>query len=308
MELIYKGVGITDKVNIMSSDIYDISGGKADSAELMLSDPVKSWREWNPQKGDEFEIKHKGFRSGTMYVFFIHDNAGTFIIKGRSIPSKAKTPHNRSWEKIKFIDIAGDIANDYGFSLEKYGVSDWLYNRVDQLEIPDFKFLHERCIMESCCLKIHNKKIIIYSEPYIESLDPILTLAHDDLIEAPVFTTISEGLFSACSVKYTDPSNKLADYIFSPNTAPDGPILKIPKRLTNLMEAERFTRGWLRSANKWETYGEIKIQQNLTVAAGNNITLSGFGSFSGKYFVYECSQFLLGGKTVLNIRKVLEGY
>jgi hypothetical protein len=115
-------------------------------------------------------------------------------------------------------------------------------------------------------------------------------------------------LFSSCNIKYLDTANNLINYTFAPETAPDGPMMKINTRAANYGEAERFAKGLLRYANKNETYGEIKTRLDLEVTAGNTIRLEGFGSFSGKYFIYNCMQQLLFDKTILKIRKVLEGY
>jgi hypothetical protein len=308
MKLIYKGIDITNKVNILQSDIYDKAGGEADRIELYLSDTEKLWREWGPEKDDVLEVKQDGFTSGTMYNYFIQTGSGVFTIKSRSTPPKAKTPKDKSWENVRFKSIASDIAGNYQFALETYGISDWLYDCVDQIYEPDFKFLHDRCVIESCTLKIHDEKVIMYSEPYMEALATVLTLTPEDLIGKPSLTTVSEGLFSACCINYLNNSNQLLSFTYAPDTAPDGPVMKPKIRAANYGEAERFTKGCLRAANKWETFGSVKIKLNLSIAAGNTIKLSGFGSFSGKYFVDECNQKMLGGTTGLKIRKVLEGY
>lgn len=308
MKLIYKGVDITDKVKIIGTEMTDTAGGASDSVEVILSDTEKLWRQWGPEKGDMFEVNEGGFTSGTMYIHFIQDSSGKFIIKGRSIPPKSKTANTRSWENVGFKNMAGDIANSYGFTLATYGISDWFYDRVDQVNEPDFKFLSDRGVLESCCLKVHNKKIIIYSEPYMEALDPVLTLTPEDLIGDPLLTTTAEGLFSSCSVKYLDKANQLISYIFAPDAAPAGPELKINIKVANFGEAERFTKGLLRHANKNETIGNIFLKLNLELAAGNTIRLTNMGSFSGKYFIYNCGQKLLSDRTNLHIRRVLEGY
>jgi hypothetical protein len=84
--------------------------------------------------------------------------------------------------------------------------------------------------------------------------------------------------------------------------------MKTNIRVANYGEAERFTKGCLRYSNKWETFGEINTKLNLTIAAGNTIKLVNFGSFSGKYFIHSYTQKILGDRTGLKIRKVLEGY
>lgn len=308
MNLIYKNIDITDNVKILNANINDTAGGQADSAELILSDTEKLWRTWGPEKGDIFQIKQNGFSSGAMYVYYIQDYAGAFTIKGRSIPPKAKTPNTRAWENARFKSIAEDIANNYGFKLETYGISDWQYDRVDQINEPDLKFLSDRCVLESCCLKVHNKRIIIYSEPYMEALSPVLTLTSNDLIGEPLFTTVSEGLFSSCNIKYLDKNNQLISYTYKPDKAPDGPEIKSNIKVSSLGEAERFSKGLLRYANKQETIGNISIKLNLELASGNTINLVNMGSFSGKYFIYNCAQRLLEDVTNLHIRKVLEGY
>jgi hypothetical protein len=243
-----------------------------------------------------------------MFVYFIQEVPGKFVLKARSTPLAAKTLRTKTWENVRFLEFAGDIARNYGFTLDSYNITNWLYDRVDQIETADFLFLAERCGLEGYCLKVHNKKIVIYSEPILEQQEPVFSLAPEDFIEEFSFLTVSEGLFSSCLVRYLDSSNKLISHRFAPDNAPVAPELKTSIRAANHGEAQRFAHGLLREKNKWETWADIRIKLNTAIAAGNTIAITGMGVFSGKYFVHSCSHRLSDDRTSLRIRKVLEGY
>lgn len=308
MQFIYSGKNITNDVKIMQADIRDTAGGEADSIEICLSDAENLWREWSPSKGDVMELKQAGFSSGVMYVDYLQDIPGKFILKGRSTPPGAKIERMKTWENVRFMQPVNDIAQTYGFSVSTHSITDWLYDRLDQMDTTDFQFLASRCMLEGYCLKITNKKLTIYDEKILEKAASILTLYEQDLIGEYNLQSCSEGLFSWCLIRYVDTSNALITYQFNPAGAPKGPGLKPEIRAASLAEAQRYAAGLLRYKNKWETYGDITIYLNMDLAAGNTLTLIGMGWFSGKYFIHHCVHKLLAGQTRLRIRKVLEGY
>ncbi|MCR4436157.1 MAG: hypothetical protein QHH06_10290 [Clostridiales bacterium] len=308
MQLLYAGTDITDSVRILKADIHDTAGGEADSVDVLLSDTDKLWRAWAPVKGDVLEVKQAGFTSGAMFIYFIQGFRGKFVLKAKSIPLEAKTPRTRTWENIRFIGFVGDIARNYGFEFDTYNIDNWLYDRLDQVEIPDLQFLAQRCNMEGYCLKVNNRKIIVYKESALEARPPVLSLSLNNLIGDYGFYTISEGLFSSCLVRYLDNHGSLVNYQYTPANAPAGPVLKANIRAASQSEAQRYAQGLLRGKNKWETWGDIAIKLNTSIAAGNTLDMTGLQMFSGKYFVHSCTHQFLNDKTVLRIRKILEGY
>ncbi|HHW03416.1 MAG TPA: hypothetical protein GXX35_11530 [Thermoanaerobacterales bacterium] len=308
MKLIYEGTDITADVNIISAKIKDNASGVADSLEIIFSDTEKLWRQWNPQKGDKIELQADGFSSGLMYVDEPGLSRGKFSIRALSTPLTAKTPRSKSWENVRFKKMAQDMAQGIGLAFETYDIADPLYDRLDQIDKANLEFLNERCILEGYCLKITDGKVVIYDERKLEQESPVLTITPDMLIGDYEFFSISSGLYSSCLILYLSNTDRLIKYQFTPSNAPAGPILRPKIRASNQGEAERFAKGLLRAANKYETQGRGFIRLNTSIAAGNVVQVSGMGAFDGSYFLESVIHNLTGGKSFLNMRKVLEGY
>ncbi|MFO7153934.1 MAG: hypothetical protein DIU64_003095 [Caldicoprobacter oshimai] len=303
MRIIYEGVDITEAIEVKKADIIDNAGGVADSIELWFDDPQGFWSQWQPQKNHRVELKEGGFDSGVMYVDELEQKRGFFIIRALSIPQEAKTDRTKSWENIRFMELANELAAKYGFPLETYGVQNYLYQRVDQYEQADFEFLAWRCMLEGYALKIAGEKVIIYSEKYIESQAPAKTLYIDQFDGDFGFRIKATGIFGACRVSYGDIS-----YEFRP-AGTLGPTMQITDiYVSSQGEAERFAKNLLRAKNKYEHTGYCTIELDPGIAAGTVLQIAGVGLADGKYFCEQTVHRLVERKTFLRLRRPVEGY
>lgn len=302
MQLIYEGKDITGIVEIRKADLID-NAGNPDGIELILNDPKGLWSQWKPEKNHTIEVKESGFDGGVMYSDVISQQRGLIIIKALSIKQEAKTPNIRSWDNVRFIGLAQEIAAKHGLTLQVYGVNDQLYSRVDQYEQTDFEFLSRRCLLESCSLKITDNKLIIFDEPFMEAQPQIKTLTPDDMDGDFLFKNKSNQIYGSCKVSYKD-----IKYEFkAPKTY--GPVLKdFDIVLGSLGEAERFSKGLLRSTNKLETNFSGVVRLDPGIASGNVLALKDFGLADGNYFAHQIIHKLVEKRTVAKLRKPLEGY
>lgn len=307
MNVIYQGTDISNSINIIKADIYDNASGVVDSLELIASDIEKLWSKWKPQKNNTIIINQRSFSSGTMFVDQIEQSSGKFIIKAISIPLDSKTLNSRYWENVRFLELAKDIASKYGFTVSTYGITNWLYENVAQLEQADFDFLYYRCLLEGYCLKITDKNVVIYDERYLEQQASVKDIYLDDIGTDYEMKAVSIGLYNSCEVQFIM-GDDIIKSIYKPQNAPVGPIIKKSIYLSNQAEAERFSRGLLRYSNKLESFGRIQIEQDTGLAAGCNVTLVDMGLLDGKVFIYQVIHKLVKNKTVLRLRKPLEGY
>ncbi len=305
MNIIYEGVDITDAVEVQKADIIDNAGGIADSIDLCFSDTDGLWSKWKPQKGHKLNVLESGFSSGNMYVDSIVQSRGSIRLKGLSLPPGAKTEKSKAWESIRFMEMAKNIA--YGFTLEAYGVSDYSYSRIDQLSETDYSFLSRRCIMEGYAAKVCNGKLVIYDERSFEARASVKTIYQDGFDGDFEFKDVLAGLYSACTISCSSMAGTIQKE-FRPMTAPAGPTLKPRIYVENLAQAERFSRGLLRAANKHEKTGRIQVQLDPELAAGSCVDMNGVGLADGKYFIEQAIHRLKHKKTVLKLRKPLEGY
>lgn len=303
VQLIYEGKDITRVVDIKKADIIDNAGGIADSLEIELNDTLRLWSDWKPKKNHRIELKYRGFNSGQMYVDELDQKRGLFIIKALSIPQEAKTYNTKAWENVRFLEFATEIALKYGFELRSYGIQNYLYERVDQYEQADFEFLAWRCTLEGYMLKITDGKVVIYDEKYMEQQAPAKVIYLEQLDGDYRFRTKATDIFSSCIVSYGS-----IRYQFN---APGvhGPELKLSDiYITNLGEAERFSRNLLRFKNKHENVGYGIIEIETGIAAGNNVQIQGVGLADGKHFCEQIIHSIVNNKTFLKLRKPLEGY
>lgn len=304
MKLTYEDKDITEYIDFSKAEFTDNAGNLADSLEMVFNDPKGIWNTWKPQKNDRISISQDGLKTGTMYLDEIEQQRGTFVLRALSIPQKAKNSNTQSWETVRFLEFATEIASRYGFILETYGLENYLYERVDQYEQADFTFLSQRCLLEAYVLKITDNKVIIYNEPYIESQNGKnidLSLFDGNY----KFVNKSYDIYSSCQLTC---GNLKANY--TPSNAPNGPILKFSDiYFSTLDEGCRFAKNILRSKNKYEKTGMFTLKLDTELTAGSNTIITGVGIADGKYICEQTKHnFVDDGKTYFKVRKILEGY
>ncbi|RCX20876.1 hypothetical protein DFR58_10178 [Anaerobacterium chartisolvens] len=307
MRVIYEGRDITGAVQIRKADITDNAGGIADSLELKLADTEGLWSKWKPQKGNKIEVIEKGFSSGQMFIDYIQQDRGGMRMKALPIPLNAKSSNTKAWESVRFLELASEISGKYGFELEVYGLENWLYERVDQIDRTDFEFLAWRCVLEGYALKLCGQKVVIYSQKQYEAKEPTRTVNLEKFDGDFDFSSVSIGLYSSCNITYAAQTGPIS-YTFKPSAASVGSVLKPKMYVNNQAEAERFAKNLLRAENKKEHTGRIQMELDTGLAAGCNINIAGIGLADGKYFVEQATHMLASEKTILKLRRPLEGY
>jgi len=304
LQIIYQGKDINNAVEVKAASITDNAGGIADSVDMTFADTEKLWGKWNPHKNDTVQLKNDGFDSGIMFVDELQQERGIFTIRALSIPQEAKTEKTRTWEKVRFLELALDTCKNNGFTLQTFGVENWLYERVDQIDIADFVFLSHRCMLEGYVLKLTDHKAVIYSEKYLESLPSVKTVNPEDVDGKYKYFNTSQNIYHSCRVTYGN-----MKYEFTPSNAPAGPILKVNNvPVSSLAEAERFCKNILRYHNKNEVKFKFDIEIDSGLAAGNMITIKNFGMPDGTYFASKVIQDVANKRTFFVLRKTLEGY
>lgn len=302
MQLVYEGKDIAQAVEINRADVTDNAGGVADSLELWFNDPLGWWSQWQPEKNHTVEVIRDGYSSGIMFIDELEQQRGRFVIRALSIPQEARTKNTRSWENIRFLILAGEIAAKYGFALETYGITNHLYERVDQQDMADFEFLAFRCMLEGYLLKLYNKKVVIYDSRYIEGQAPVREMDMSGFDGEYRFRRTSTGIYGSCRLTYGSIWSEC-----KANAA--GPVLKISSiPVYSQDEADRFAKGMLRYHNCRENTGACTIPFDSGIAAGCNINITGVGLADGKYFCEKIVHRLVDGKTFQSMYKPLEGY
>ncbi len=307
MDLIFEGVNITDKVSITSASITDCAGGRADILEVAFADTQGLWSKWKPQKGNVIELKQEGFTSGLMHLDQQRQIQGSYIVEAISTPVNAKSNRSRSWNQVRFQKLASDVAANLGLGL-KFEAVDQFYEWIWQNDETDLEFLNKLAKREGFMLKIFNGQILLYDERQLEKTATKLKISPSDCIGPWSYLDTANGKKSACTIAYIGLDGKLTSYTFRTPEA-IGAELKIKDiRLSSIAEAERWSKGFLRQANKNLQSFKCAVRFNHGIAAGSTVECGDFGLTDGNYYVEKAVHNLTGNVTRLEMRRPLEGY
>lgn len=303
MQLIYAGVDITEQTKIGSAVILDNAGGKADSLSIVFSDP-ENWDQWKPAFGDKIRVLHNGFDTGSMWVDDWRRRPSAFAIKALSLPLSSKTAHTRTWRDIKLLSLAFDVAAEYGLTLKHYNAENYLYANLEQNDETDIAFLARVCSREAYAVKVVNEQLVIFDERAAEWEMPQITVSSPEDFDLGATTS---GLRSACVMRYMDLHGNTIEYTLqAPGVV--GSVLKINERMDSPSEAERWSHGYLRAANKLAAQGWIVTPFQSGIAAGNTVSILGVGRAEGYYYVDHVDHRPVVDRSILYVRRPLGGY
>ena len=101
------------------------------------------------------------------------------------------------------------------------------------------------------------------------------------------------------------------DYTYEDETVDEsGQVFVIKKRCSSQAEAERIAKAKLRQLNLRQTTGNLTVVGDPLLVAGGVISLKGFGSFDGKFFIEQADHSIgsSGYTTSVQVRRVNENY
>ena len=306
MKLIYQGVDIYPEISVHRC-FHDMYAEKqSDELLLKLNDTRQLWDIWDPKKGDTIAIEDGAAKTGKMFVESVVPESGLITLRAYSMPQSVKDKRCKSWEKVKFLQLAEEIAGRHGLTLETYGITNQTYNYVEQNNLPDFAFFQNRCTLEGAAFLVYDGKLVVYDEAYMEGQAPADTIT---LTPASDFEYRDEGDEAYGSAEVVNGG------LTGSFSAPAGgdkllrKVIQVP--MSNQAEANRFAKGILRDANKNATVGTIWTSSILReYAAGSVVTLEteGVKSWDGPAFISRIRHDYVKTRSKLYLRRPLEGY
>lgn len=176
MKILYEGVDIYPDISVHRCyhDMY--AEKQSDELLLKLNDTRELWDSWNPKKGDSIAIEDGAAKTGKMFVESVVPESGIITMRAYSVPQSAKDKRSKSWEKVKFLQLAQEIAGRHGLTLETYGITDQTYDYVEQNNLADFAFFQNRCTLEGAAFLVYDGKLVVYDEAHMESQQPVDTI------------------------------------------------------------------------------------------------------------------------------------
>ena len=284
LKVFYDGVEITEDISI-NSCIHDMyASSRADTLILKFNDINKVWDNWKPKNEDTISIVCGVAKSGAMFIESVVPENGLMTLRASSIPPTAKDEKTKSWENVKLLQLAKEIADRHGLGFESYGVEDRLYNYVRQDNMPDFEFLQQRCVLESLAFLVYDKKLILYSEEYLEKQEPVKTITVDSDKDFTYTDNAQKG-YGKITIKNGD----LTGTYKSSNGLSKAKEIIVSTCMSSQSEANRFARGILRQENKNLTTGIFKdaIMREFSAGSVMGVETTGAGSWNGNAFVHH---------------------
>ncbi len=306
MKLYYNGTDIYNDVSV-NYCVHEMYAEKqADTLVIRFNDTKGVWSKWNPAAGDTLRLKEGASDTGKMFIHSMKPENGLFTIRAMSMPKSGATKKSRSWEGVRFLQLANEIAKSNGLTFKNYGCKDQVYPYLSQNNEGDFAFFSRVCMLEGCQMLIYNGCLLAYNEQYIEGQTPAGTL----LVEENGIFTYHDNracCYGSCEVSSGSYSGK-----FKAPNATNTAVLRPDKAIpvTSNAVAARFAKGLLRNANKYGLTGQFSKSLLTGYAAASLLKLktAKASAWDGTVFVYKVRHDYVGNKSTLYFRKPLEGY
>ena len=320
---------------LTSFEYTDHAAGKSDEIAIELHDRDGKWLEgWLPSKGTAIAAslrclnwqgpgRHMGLSCGKFTADEVSCSGppGKVSIKGGSASLSGplrETARTRAWEGFSLKGVARDVAGRNGLSLY-YDADAHQFERQDQRNESDLAFLQRLSEDRGVNLKVRDDRLILFSAREADSRAAPLSFARSGegygAVSEWEFKSKSEGTaYTACIVEYHDPATReLRTYTYNPGgkemtESNTRKVYPLDNRVESEADAVSLARNSLRRQNQGETTGGFTVFGHPGLVAGMTVDMSGFGKFSGKYFVTRTTH-SVGSKytTKAEIRMVL-GY
>ncbi len=287
LKIFYNGTDITEAIDV-NSCVHDMFAcSEADTLLLKFNDVNRVWDGWQAKAENIISVTYGIAKTGAMYIDTLVPKNGEYELRASSVPPTAKERHSKSWESVKFLQLCKEIADRHGLGFESYGVEDKLYSYVVQENEQDFVFLQKRCELECCAFVVYDKKLVVYSEEYLENQEPLETVQVDTNGDFEYKNNTLKGL-GAMIVK----NGALTGNYTSQNGLSRTDEKSIRTYMSGQDEANRFAKGIWRQVNKKLATGWFKdsIMRHLSAGSIMNLETVGAESWNEKTFVSHIRQ------------------
>ena len=306
MKILYEGVDIYPDISVHRCyhDMY--AEKQSDELLLKCNDTRQLWDTWGPQKGDTIAVEDGAAKTGKMFIESVVPETGIITLRAYSMPQSAKDKRSKSWEKVKFLQLVQEVADRHGLTVETYGITDQLYDYVEQNNLSDFSFLQQRCTLEGAAFLVYDGKLVVYDEAYMEGQTPTDTVS---ITPANDFVYRDEGDDAYGSAEV---SNGGLTGRFQSPAGGDKQLRKVIQvPMSNQSEADRFAKGILRDANKEATVGTLWTGSMMRSYAPGSVVMlqtEGVKSWDGPAFISRIRHDYVKTRSKLYLRRPLEGY
>ena len=286
------------------------------------------------------ELIEETLPCGKFYVDQIDFYPGSVSIKALAIPSAGnltKQENSIGWEKISLKNIAMDICNKHSMKLEFYSEKDETFERIDQDKETDLAFLTRICTDQGLNLKATENKVVVFDKEEFYEKEAVISVSSldTDMIIDYKFSHTTKEIYDKVEVSYYDPekkklvretytkdeleekrnkereaekkkeSSKASQRGQSKNqksSKGSGPTKKI-----NGTGGSKKAKAAMDEKNKEKETASMTLRGNFSLLAGQNVELTDFGKFSGKYAIEKSTHSLSGAYTTdIELKRIKE--
>jgi hypothetical protein len=295
----YRGVAISSRIETMVLSIIYTShvGGAAPELEIELEDRDKRWQgPWFPQRGDLVDVSI-GYANAPLapcpsfQVDEVELRGAPDVVHLRGlaayITDPMRTPKSASHDGQTLLQTARNIASSYGFSLDGAAVNpDPAFAALKQNQESDLEFLHRIARENNYEFTMRGKRMVFYSRPALEHRPAVGILHRADVLSFE-FKAKTHQLYKAAQINYFDPATKsLISHTAEASPAvPTGDTIKLIRRCENGRQAKLKAEAELHRRNMLEATTRLEIPGNVVLTGGAIVTLDGWGTYDGNYFI-----------------------
>lgn len=290
--LIYRGVDITEDVDIIECICRDVSGGESDCLNLKV-DHADKWFRWEPEKNDTIRVLRSGYDSKNLYLNTVMPEDGAYRIYAtgtKCVPFPARW---QSFENKSLSAIMSLCAAECGMGAKLYGVNggtQYEYMLRDNLSAP--VFLQQLANREGAVLKSLDGNFTAIGVQYAQGLSAM----HEMELE-------SDQLDS----EYIDRRNLAWSSVqiktmFGSGTARDSGAGGQSRMITDInvdndAMAYRWAKGILLMHNRQSEILNIEMDFNPGYTAMVRVNVKSSTAANGEWMIDSVEQNLLDGRT-----------
>jgi hypothetical protein len=208
--------------------------------------------------------------------------------------------------------IAEAIAKEASLEFVFDSKEDPSFDRQDQDHETDLSFLQQLCKSAGLTLKVTDKQLVIFNQQEYEAKASVQTITlNESLILNWRFERAQSETYKSVTVSYRDPKQKKADssggynidlekidnktenpavisYTYTDEkVGSEGQEFQLKTRAKSIEEARRLAKAKLRELNSRKVVGQLTLVGDVKLVSGIVITVKGFGSVDGDFFIDE---------------------
>ena len=283
----------------------DNAEGRCDTLWVEFIDTDNELRALDLVKGAEVQAFHGALDTGIVYVSEIRYSGRKVALKALSTPPGLKRASSASWDNISFTELVQTVAAETGLTLKLLNAIDVRYETVTRFNMPPIQFLQSRLELESFCCKVRDNTLIAYDERIQERKDYVQQLHDTDFESDPEYSTSDAELAAACINAYQTPA---LDYIRTVvESGLDGQTISQNIAVYSIGESERYCKGFLRKANKYEYVATGDIKGGAYEAGQNVYLVDAPEGHAGLNYIYRVTSDFVNDIQTLEMRRPIKG-